>query len=606
MRLAVVVVPPDARSDVRLEAVDWLRRVLLGFDFLVDTVVDEPVEGLARSLEEGFGSADTVLVHVGGELAGPGEFVVDGARVAHLGALSDAVAAHGATRVTFIVELLHRDPSDDVLVAAAHVAGIVDALRARERGFSVLAATRPIDANEDPLAFTRHVLDLAADASACAGPEDGLLSGTYERAVATPVSRAVAESFAYIPGVVDLLLASRHELVRAAEPAPPRADPAPPAGNSDVVATAAPRDDVEADEHAADMLAANGQETVAVARLEAIASRMPARASVYERLFDLHRCAGRTDAAYLAALALEAVDAADVHHQRVIDQYRTVGPIRARGTLDDRAWELLRATGSDDGLAAIFAAVGRAAAAARVDELAERRELISLDPSSRLDETSTVTIARTFHWAARMMAVPCPNLHAIAEVPGGMAAMPTREPSTALGPTVTSGRGAKELAFLAGRHLTYHRADYAVLLHYPTVADLRALVAAVMQLIVDDGATRPGLHRRLARHLRPDEHGTLARAVRSFGAGCGRAKLGAWIRSAELTAGRAGLLVCGDLASAVSVAACERRAVTGVTGDDRLADLVTFCVSRAHAELRARFVATAAESVRPPEPARAV
>ena len=598
MRLAVVVVPPDARSDVRLEAVDWLRRVLSRFDFLVDTVVDEPIEGLARSLEKGFGSADTLLVHVGGELAGHGELLVDGARVAHLGALSDAVAAHGATRVTFIVELLHRDPSDDALVAAAHIAGIVDALRARERGFSVLAATRPIDANEDPLAFTRHVLDLAADASAYADPHDGLLSGTYERAVALPVSRAVAESFAYVPGVVDLLLASRHE--------PTPADPAPSPSDSDVVATAAFRDDVEADERAADMLVATGQEGVAVARLEAIASRMPARASVYERLLDLHRRAGRTDAAYLAALALEAVGTADVDHQLMIDQYRTVGPIRARGTLDDRAWALLRAPGSDDGLAAIFAAVGRAAAAARVDELAERRELIALDPSSRLDETSTVTIARTFHWAARVMAVPCPDLHAVAEVPRGIAAMPTRQPSTALGPTVTSGRGAKELAFLAGRHLTYYRPDYAVLLHYPTVADLRALVAAVVQVIADDGATRPGLHRRLARHLRPDEHGALARAVRRFGAGCGRAKLGAWIRSVELTAGRAGLLVCGDLASAISVAACERPAVTGVEGDDRLADLVTFCVSRAHAELRARFAATAPESVRPPAPARAV
>jgi hypothetical protein len=55
------------------------------------------------------------------------------------------------------------------------------------------------------------------------------------------------------------------------------------------------------------------------------------------------------------------------------------------------------------------------------------------------------------------------------------------------------------------------------------------------------------------------------------------------------------LLVCGDLASAVTVASGEQRAVTGVTDDDRLADLVTFCASRAHAELRARCAIAALE-----------
>ena len=46
--------------------------------------------------------------------------------------------------------------------------------------------------------------------------------------------------------------------------------------------------------------------------------------------------------------------------------------------------------------------------------------------------------------------------------------MHAAHPSTALGSGVLSGPSAKDLAFLAGRHLTYYRPEYHVLLYYPT------------------------------------------------------------------------------------------------------------------------------------------
>jgi hypothetical protein len=93
------------------------------------------------------------------------------------------------------------------------------------------------------------------------------------------------------------------------------------------------------------------------------------------------------------------------------------------------------------------------------------------------------------------------------------------------------------------------------------------------------------------------EHAALAAAVRHLD---GRADLGRWARSVELTAGRAGLLLCGDLATATAIVRSESRAIAGLSPDDRRNDLIDFCASAEHTELRARFAVTAPESLQPP------
>jgi hypothetical protein len=67
-------------------------------------------------------------------------------------------------------------------------------------------------------------------------------------------------------------------------------------------------------------------------------------------------------------------------------------------------------------------------------------------------------------------------------------------------------------------------------------------------------------------------------------------------------AARAGLLLCGDLATATAVVTTETRGIAGLTLEAKRRDLVAFCASDEHAELRARFAVTAPESLRPPAP----
>ena len=331
----------------------------------------------------------------------------------------------------------------------------------------------------------------------------------------------------------------------------------------------------------------------------------PADPSIHASAFASHWREGRTDAAFLAALALEELGAADVDQQILVDQFRSVAPIRARGMLDESAWDLLRATGPRDAVAALFAGVARAAVAMRLEDLTARKGLVTLDPTTRLDEKSTASIVRSFQWAARVLGVPCPALYVIDDVPGDIAAVRAPEPSTALGPSVLRGRSAKELAFLAGRHLTYYRAEHQVLVYFPTGEDLTRLLLATIEIGApgtlpdggDDavGALREGLLRQLTRA----EHTAIAIASRQLD---GKVDLGGWARGIEVTAGRAGLLLCGDLATAASLVRSESRPIGGLTPDDRRHDLISFVVSPEHRQLRARYVVSAPGDTQPPAP----
>jgi hypothetical protein len=332
------------------------------------------------------------------------------------------------------------------------------------------------------------------------------------------------------------------------------------------------------------------------------------RTSTYARLFALHQRAGRTDRAWLAGVALEELGAADMDQQLVVDQYRVDGPIRPSRSLDDVAWdELLRAPGADEVVADVLRSIVDAAAAARVEELRDARKLVALDVSRRQSATSTVSAVRSFQWAAQVLGVDVPEIYVLDNVPGGIGAVPVGVPSTALGPDVLRGLTARDLAFLAGRHLTYYRPEHYVLVHYPTIGELSALFLGAVTLILPDLAVPGHLaeaaarkRKLLARHVDGAAKKRLDRAVRRFDARDGRVDFAAWVKSVELTAQRAGLLLCGDLRVATGRLRAETRNIAELTLDQKRGDLLAFCASERAARARTMLSVDVRSSVRPP------
>ena len=367
--------------------------------------------------------------------------------------------------------------------------------------------------------------------------------------------------------------------------------------------------DVDTRAMLADMHLARGDEAAAIAEFERIAQHTPGRASTYSRLFALHQRAGRTDCAWLAGLALEELGVADMDQQLVVDQFRVDGPIRPSRSLDDAAWnELLRAPGADDVVADILGAVVEGAAAARADELRDARTLVALDSARRQSASSTVSAVRSFQWAAKVLGVEVPELYVLDSVPGGIAAVQVATPSTALGPDVVRGLTAQDLSFLAGRHLTYYRPEHYALVHYPTLAELSALFLGAVHLTMPElpvpthlSAPVARSRKALARHVQGAAKERLAKAVERLDARDGRVDLAAWIQSVELTAHRAGMLLCGDLRVAIRRLHADQRAIAELTLDQKRDDLLAYCVSERFARARALLnVAVRARAQPPP------
>jgi hypothetical protein len=231
----------------------------------------------------------------------------------------------------------------------------------------------------------------------------------------------------------------------------------------------------------------------------------------------------------------------------------------------------------------------------RVEELSLAKKLVALRGESKQPKESTASAVRAFAWAAQLVNVELPELHVLAEVPGGIAAVQASTPATALGPSVTSGVGVPVLTFLAARHLTYYRPEHYALVFYPSVAELSSLVLAAVKLAlpkvpasrpIQDGA------KHLAARLEQEPGATtaLASAVADLEARGGTMDIAAYVRGVELTAHRAGLLACGSLSVAMAVLAEEKesRKIANLTFDEKRGELLAFCASPAATELRAR------------------
>ena len=737
MRVAVVIAPWDATS---AEAGAWSDGVAmlgaslarLGFRVAVVGEGHDLTAELGRALE-GVAAEDTVLLHVGGRLARRGVLRVGAGHWLPLRAIGEVLAGHAVADVSVLAELLHEDDAEDALVAADHVASVVSALGARERGYGMVAAVRPAASAAGGLVFTRMFLEVAG-----ASPrEEATLSRVYERMRAMPESLGVAQSFTLVRGRAELELAP----------------PAPPAPDLDAEIDAAtaisdwttavelrrrrlashdsPRDRVKELVAIARIMQQEFSDTEgAIAALEEARAIEPRRAAVLQNLkrgyevlgrwasaievtgalaavtpmpadravlryeqaqmaleqlqdeeraaslleqaleedpsladaratltrlrssltppepmpvpessgevetapppvvaaegtgdeldpathahaFSEHMSAGRNDAAFLSAMALEELGAADVNVDAnlLLEQFRSVTPVRARGTLDAPGWELLRPYGMDEVLTALFAAVARPACLSRIEQLTARGRLVALDPATRLDETSTASVVRSFQWAARVLGVGCPELFTVADVPGEIAAVRAPIPTTAVGPSVVSGRSAKDLAFLAGRHLTYYRREHQVLVYFPTRDELTRLLQAAVSLTkpevepTGEGARAiASLAARIDRNINDEERNDLRHAVWELEVRGGKFSVSAWVRNVELMASRAGLLLSGDLATAMAIVSNETRAIAALPLEAKRRDLIAFCVSDEHAALRARFAVAAPGSMRPPAP----
>jgi hypothetical protein len=185
------------------------------------------------------------------------------------------------------------------------------------------------------------------------------------------------------------------------------------------------------------------------------------------------------------------------------------------------------------------------------------------------------------------MGMKAPAIYLAPEADAAMEVVIAVPPALRVGARMLQGKNAVELAFHAGRALSWFRSEHFVCTLVPNVAYLEDLFLAALRI----GAPALPMPREVRARvdvvkdailpvLEPAQIASLRFHVSAFVERGGRTSLRAWARACELTACRAGVLLSGDLEGACAAVEAEPGA------PERVQDLEAFWLSDACATLR--------------------
>jgi hypothetical protein len=327
--------------------------------------------------------------------------------------------------------------------------------------------------------------------------------------------------------------------------------------------------------------------------------RSPTDVSAHMELYDIYVARGDLDRAWCAAQCLVALGAATAEAQRDFDDHRATTLIAPRAGLTQSGWYDQLFHPEEEVLTGqIFSLIAPAVLLGRVTALRRDGKLLTPAPAQRQDPAqATVTAVRAMPWAAAILGLPLPPLYVDRERDDGYRHVPGVPPFTLIGKRALSGRSQLELAFLAGRHLSFYRNEHFVKTLFSSVPDLEDLFLAALVIgnpglpIADDMKKRvTPIANAIQPMLEPAQLDNLRGCFLRFVEEGGRTNLQRWSASSEKTACRAGFLLSNDLQTALKLLEAEERGL-GELGKDLLA----FAVSERYFQLRRQLGIAIAE-----------
>ena len=192
-----------------------------------------------------------------------------------------------------------------------------------------------------------------------------------------------------------------------------------------------------------------------------------------------------------------------------------------------------------------------------------------------------------------MLSVPLPELYIRNDVAGALIAVPSSPPASVAGQTVLTGFTPQELTFIVGKHLALYRGEHYIRNLFPTVNELKVLFYAGLRTVLpevpvpDEAAQAVATtSAELLKYMQPIQRDSLRIVVQKFVQDGARADLKRWAQTVEVTAARAGLLLCGDLEIAKKILAAESQIPGDLSPSEKMRELLVFSVSEQFFALR--------------------
>jgi hypothetical protein len=310
-------------------------------------------------------------------------------------------------------------------------------------------------------------------------------------------------------------------------------------------------------------------------------------------LYRMYGRAGDVDRQWLVAQVLVYLGAADEKERATHAQHRPESLIKPTSSLSADGWKLLFHPDEELLTGQIFAVIVPAVLLGRISTLRREKALPKLDPARKQDpKVSTIQAVRCFSWAGSILGLGSPPLYADPEYAGAVEMIPGVPPATRLGRLALSGRSPFELAFVAGRHLSYYREEHFIRLLISSIGDLEDLFLAALSVanagipLSSEVKQRVGpIARAIEPVLEPPALDRLRGQFLRFLEEGGRTNLQRWATAADRTAARAGLLLSNDLDAAHAVFELEDPS----TASAKMDDLIVFATSDRYAQLRSQI-----------------
>jgi tetratricopeptide (TPR) repeat protein len=345
----------------------------------------------------------------------------------------------------------------------------------------------------------------------------------------------------------------------------------------------------------AELYEATDQTEAAVGEHAIVLQKDPLRVDPYRSLYKLYLRMHEYDRAWCMCAALAFLRKTDEEEQRFFEDYRPKGMIQVKSRLDNEAW-VRNLFHKDENLyiGKIFEMLTPAAIVAKTNQLRAQKQLPTLDRRFRQDPaTSTVTFAKTFGWAAQVLGVTMPELYVRNDVPGALMAVPATPPASVAGQTVLTGFTPQELTFIVGKHLSGYRGEHYIKNLFPTLNELKVILFAGVKIVIADFSV-PGemaqavnaTAMELVKHMQPVQRESLRLVVQKWIEDGAKADLKRWMQAIEITASRAGLLLCADLEIAKKIIAAEPQLPGDLPPGDKMKELLVFSVSEQYFSLR--------------------
>ncbi|MCA9623516.1 MAG: hypothetical protein KC731_31055, partial [Myxococcales bacterium] len=312
-----------------------------------------------------------------------------------------------------------------------------------------------------------------------------------------------------------------------------------------------------------------------------------------ELLASLGRAADH-DRRFRIAQVLVFLGEARDEERALYEKHAEGGLARPRRALEDEEWtELLFHPEEDRLTGRILAAIAPAVMLGQMGAIRASLAPEVVDPSREVDpHGSTLQAVRCLNWAAAILGLDTPPVYVCPDHPGTIDVVLNPRPVTRLGKLALSGRRSRELAFSAGRHLSWFRKEHLLGRPRGSVRRLEDMFLAAL-LMGNPGLPITGEVKKrvapIAAAIFPLLDASAVEGLkREFGrfvAEGGRTKLGRWLRGAERTGDRAGMLLTNDLWAAEHMLKLEEpeRATTAID------ELIGFVTSETYGTLRRRI-----------------